>query len=200
MLYAFDLLELDGEDLRDMPLGDRKKRLVGLLGGRRIGIVFSDHTTEDGALLFVHACRMGLEGIVSKRLSASQRAVLQMLATSTRGFALSTVIAAELSSYSGRRRPVVRPPCQRWTKPCSTSNVNPRVTSASRGGVAGTLNRPRPARLRSDFPRRGACSHVSKIKVLSTSKKLLLPWEKSEHPSDAGEHISSHSEKSWDIE
>ena len=34
MLYAFDLLELDGEDLRDMPLGDRKKRLARLLGER----------------------------------------------------------------------------------------------------------------------------------------------------------------------
>jgi bifunctional non-homologous end joining protein LigD len=73
MLYAFDLLELDGEDLRDMPLGDRKKRLARLLGRRRIGIVVSDHTTEDGALLFVHACRLGLEGIVSKRLSAPYR-------------------------------------------------------------------------------------------------------------------------------
>jgi hypothetical protein len=37
--------------------------------------VLSDHTDEDGALLFVHACRMGLEGIVSKRLSAPYRAV-----------------------------------------------------------------------------------------------------------------------------
>jgi bifunctional non-homologous end joining protein LigD len=77
MLYAFDLLELDGEDLRDMPLGDRKKRLAGLLGRRHIGIVLSDHTTEDGALLFVHACRLGLEGIVvSKRLSAPYRSGL----------------------------------------------------------------------------------------------------------------------------
>jgi bifunctional non-homologous end joining protein LigD len=67
MLYAFDLLELDGEDLRARPLGDRKKRLARLLGGRRRGIVLSDHTDEDGALLFVHACRMGLEGIVSTR-------------------------------------------------------------------------------------------------------------------------------------
>jgi ATP-dependent DNA ligase len=56
-----------------MPLGDRKKRLARLLGRRRIGIVVSDHTTEDGALLFVHACRLGLEGIVSKRLSAPYR-------------------------------------------------------------------------------------------------------------------------------
>jgi bifunctional non-homologous end joining protein LigD len=56
-----------------MPLVDRKRRLARLLSGRRLGIVLSDHTDEDGALLFVHACRMGLEGIVSKRLSAPYR-------------------------------------------------------------------------------------------------------------------------------
>jgi bifunctional non-homologous end joining protein LigD len=66
MLYAFDLLELDGEDLRGLPLSDRKKRLARLLGGRRLGIVLSDHTDEDGATIFRHACVMGLEGIVSK--------------------------------------------------------------------------------------------------------------------------------------
>jgi bifunctional non-homologous end joining protein LigD len=70
MLYAFDLLELDGEDLRGLPLLDRKKRLAGLLGGRRLGIVLSDHTDEDGAVIFRQACVVGLEGIVSKRLTA----------------------------------------------------------------------------------------------------------------------------------
>jgi bifunctional non-homologous end joining protein LigD len=70
MLYGFDLLELDGEDLRALPLVDRKKRLARLLGRRRLGIVLSEHTNEDGALIFRQACRMGLEGIVSKRLSA----------------------------------------------------------------------------------------------------------------------------------
>ena len=73
MLYAFDLMEFDGEDLRGMPLGDRKKRLVRLWGGRRLGIVLSDHTDDDDATIFRHACRMGLEGIVSKRLSAPYR-------------------------------------------------------------------------------------------------------------------------------
>jgi bifunctional non-homologous end joining protein LigD len=68
MLYAFDLLELDGEDLRTLPLGERKKRLARLLAGRRLGIVLSDHTDDDGATIFLHACKMGLEGIVSKRL------------------------------------------------------------------------------------------------------------------------------------
>jgi bifunctional non-homologous end joining protein LigD len=73
MLYAFDVLELDGEDLRSLPLGDRKRRLVRLLGGRRLGIVLSDHTDEDGATIFRQACKMGLEGIVSKRLTAPYR-------------------------------------------------------------------------------------------------------------------------------
>src|SRR5262249_41362605 len=73
MLYAFDLLEVDGEDLRDMPFNERKKRLAKLVGRRRIGIVLSEHSKDSGALLFMHACRMGLEGIVSKRLSAPYR-------------------------------------------------------------------------------------------------------------------------------
>jgi bifunctional non-homologous end joining protein LigD len=73
MLYAFDLLELDGEDLRHMPLLDRKRRLARLLGGRRLGIALSDHTDEDGTTIFRQACLMGLEGIVSKRLSAPYR-------------------------------------------------------------------------------------------------------------------------------
>jgi bifunctional non-homologous end joining protein LigD len=73
MLYAFDLMELDGEDLRRLPLSDRKKRLAKLLGGRRLGIVLSQHTADDGATIFRQACVMGIEGIVSKRLSAPYR-------------------------------------------------------------------------------------------------------------------------------
>jgi bifunctional non-homologous end joining protein LigD len=73
MLYAFDLPELDGEDLRAMPLGDRKRRLARLLGRRRLGIVLSAHTADDGATIFQRACKLGLEGIVSKRLSAPYR-------------------------------------------------------------------------------------------------------------------------------
>jgi ATP-dependent DNA ligase len=73
MLYAFDLLELDGEDLRALPLGDRKKQLARLLARRRVGIVLSHHTDEDGATIFRQACVLGLEGIISKRLSAPYR-------------------------------------------------------------------------------------------------------------------------------
>jgi bifunctional non-homologous end joining protein LigD len=65
ILQAFDLLELDGEDLRSLPLGQRKKRLARLLARVRAGIAINEHTDEDGAMVFLHACRMGLEGIVS---------------------------------------------------------------------------------------------------------------------------------------
>ena len=73
MLYGFDLLKIDGEDLRALPLGDRKKRLARLLARRQVGIVLSEHTADDGATIFQEACRMGLEGIVSKKLSAPYR-------------------------------------------------------------------------------------------------------------------------------
>ncbi len=66
ILQAFDLAELDGEDLRPLPLGKRKERLARLLARVRV-------TDENGAVVFLHACKMGLEGIVSKRLSAPYR-------------------------------------------------------------------------------------------------------------------------------
>jgi ATP-dependent DNA ligase len=47
--------------------------LAKLGGKRRLGIVLSEHTAEDGVTIFRQACKMGLEGIVSKRLSAPYR-------------------------------------------------------------------------------------------------------------------------------
>ncbi len=73
MLYAFDLLELNGEDLRPLPLGERKAKLAKLLARSRTGIVFNEHTDQDGATVFRHACKLGLEGIVSKRLTTPYR-------------------------------------------------------------------------------------------------------------------------------
>jgi bifunctional non-homologous end joining protein LigD len=48
-------------------------QLARLLAGLAAGIVFNEHTDEDGATVFQQACKMGLEGIVSKRLSAPYR-------------------------------------------------------------------------------------------------------------------------------
>jgi bifunctional non-homologous end joining protein LigD len=73
ILHAFDLLEFNGKDLRPLPLSERKAKLARLLAGSTAGIVFNEHTDEDGATVFQHACRFGLEGIVSKRLSTPYR-------------------------------------------------------------------------------------------------------------------------------
>ncbi len=72
-LYAFDLLELDGEDLRPLPLADRKARLAKLLSRSGSGLRLVEHDEGDGKRLFAAACRMGLEGIVSKRLDSPYR-------------------------------------------------------------------------------------------------------------------------------
>jgi bifunctional non-homologous end joining protein LigD len=70
ILYAFDLLELDGEDLRRLPLVEREAKL---LARAPAGLIFNEHNDEDGATVFRHTCMMGLEGMVSKRLTASYR-------------------------------------------------------------------------------------------------------------------------------
>jgi bifunctional non-homologous end joining protein LigD len=70
ILQAFDLLELNGEDLRPVMLGKRKVRLARLLARAPPGIELNEHTDEDGATVFRHACAMGLEGIISKRLNS----------------------------------------------------------------------------------------------------------------------------------
>jgi bifunctional non-homologous end joining protein LigD len=64
-LYAFDLLYLNGYDLRSAPLVERKALLRALL--KDTGILFSESFETDGAAMFKSACKMGLEGIVSKR-------------------------------------------------------------------------------------------------------------------------------------
>ena len=66
-LYAFDLIEIDGIDLRQRPLAERKARLRKLLSRRKSGIVYNDHIEGDGIKIFEHACEIGCEGIVSKR-------------------------------------------------------------------------------------------------------------------------------------
>jgi bifunctional non-homologous end joining protein LigD len=67
-LYAFDLLELDGQDLRGRPWDDRRVALVRLLRKSRGGLRLSEQLDgDDGATMFAHACHLGLEGIVAKR-------------------------------------------------------------------------------------------------------------------------------------
>ncbi len=71
-LVAFDLLGLAGEDLRHHPLEERRDKLARLIAGVE-GLVFSEAIEGEGAVVFAHACEMGIEGIVSKRAGSFYR-------------------------------------------------------------------------------------------------------------------------------
>lgn len=73
--FAFDLLYLDGFDLREAPLANRKAALAQLLAvsGEASRIRYNDHIEGDGNAVFRHASRLGLEGIISKTASAPYR-------------------------------------------------------------------------------------------------------------------------------
>jgi bifunctional non-homologous end joining protein LigD len=74
LFYGFDLLYLDGHDLREAPLVARKRALADLLaetGSDRIR--YSDHIAGDGDAVFRHASRLGLEGIIAKQAASPYR-------------------------------------------------------------------------------------------------------------------------------
>jgi bifunctional non-homologous end joining protein LigD len=73
VLRAFDLLELDGEDLRRQPIEKRKELLAKLLKGSHLSIILNEHFKEDGAIAYREACRLGCEGIVSRRIGSLYR-------------------------------------------------------------------------------------------------------------------------------
>jgi bifunctional non-homologous end joining protein LigD len=70
-LYAFDLLHLDGVDLREAPLIERKAKLAKLTARAPDGIRYSEHLEGDGATIFEHVCKLGLEGIVGFSAAAT---------------------------------------------------------------------------------------------------------------------------------
>jgi bifunctional non-homologous end joining protein LigD len=76
--YAFDLLHLNGKDLRALPLSDRKQALAELLrtqAAKSDGVIrLSEHVVGQGPEFFRKACALGVEGIVSKRATATYRA------------------------------------------------------------------------------------------------------------------------------
>ena len=72
-LYAFDLIELNGDDLRRDPLEVRKATLASVLAKAAPGLRLNEHIEADGPTVFAHACKMGLEGIVSKRRDSTYR-------------------------------------------------------------------------------------------------------------------------------
>jgi bifunctional non-homologous end joining protein LigD len=72
--FVFDLLRADGKRIEQLPLEERKARLRAIVGKRKTGVIrYSEHVTGSGDAFFNQACRIGLEGIISKRRDAPYR-------------------------------------------------------------------------------------------------------------------------------
>jgi len=68
VLFAFDLVWLNGVDLRQTPLIERKKKLRRLIEGSGCSeIIYAQHVERDGTLLFQEVCERNLEGVIAKR-------------------------------------------------------------------------------------------------------------------------------------
>jgi bifunctional non-homologous end joining protein LigD len=72
-MWAFDLIELNGADLRRDPLNVRKATLASVLARAAPGLRLNEHLEADGPGVFHHACMLGFEGIVSKRKDSRYR-------------------------------------------------------------------------------------------------------------------------------
>ena len=71
--WLLDLIELEGEGLRRSSIEHRKRKLAKLVRGPHLGIVLNEYYEGDGEIVFKHACKLGCEGIVSKRLGSAYR-------------------------------------------------------------------------------------------------------------------------------
>ena len=88
---------LNGDDLRRDPLEVRKATLASILAKAGPGIRFNEHIEGDGPTVFAHACKMGLEGIVSKRKDSTYRSG-----------------RSPAPAYTGKCLVCVRPSCTSW--------------------------------------------------------------------------------------
>ena len=73
VFVAFDLLHLDGRDLTGWPLGERKELLRKCLQNDKARVRYSDHISGDGTKMFSEVCKLGLEGLISKRIDRPYR-------------------------------------------------------------------------------------------------------------------------------
>ncbi len=109
IFYAFDLLFADGQDLRRLPLRERKARLKELLEAARPGqraksIRYVEHFEGDGDAILQSACKLSLEGIVSKKLSAPYRSGRSEIWTKAKCRAGQEVVLGGWKTTNGKFR------------------------------------------------------------------------------------------------
>ena len=106
IFFAFDLLFIEGDDLRELPLRDRKARLKALLAKSKLPptLRYVDHFETAGDAVLQSACRMHLEGIVSKRLDAPYKSGRGMDWTKAKCRGGHEVVIGGWTSEGGRLR------------------------------------------------------------------------------------------------
>ena len=106
IFFAFDLLFADGQDLRPLPLTIRKARLAALLKAAKTDthVRFVEHFSSGGAAVLQSACRMNLEGIVSKKADAAYRSGRTDTWTKSKCRAGHEVVIGGWSTTAGRFR------------------------------------------------------------------------------------------------
>jgi len=102
IFYAFDVLHIGSHDLRRCPLAERKRVLQELLRDEKGPIVISETLPDGGPNLYTQACKLGLEGIVSKRVDASYRSGRSPVWTKITCRMRDTFVVAGIA-YKGRK-------------------------------------------------------------------------------------------------
>jgi bifunctional non-homologous end joining protein LigD len=107
---SFDLIEQDGEDMPNLPFLDRKAALAQLLHNTEAGILFNEHIAQEGPVVFAHACQLGAEGIVSKKIDSAYQSGPCRVWIKVRNPASFAVqrVRGEIWSRSRHRVPAVR--------------------------------------------------------------------------------------------
>jgi bifunctional non-homologous end joining protein LigD len=108
VFFVFDLLFADGEDLRPLPLADRKTRLKGLVPKRASPLLrYVEHFETGGDAVLLSACRLSLEGIVSKRLDAPYQSGRSDSWTKAKCRAGNEVVIGAWTDTGGRFRSLI---------------------------------------------------------------------------------------------
>ncbi len=104
VFFAFDLLFHAGRDLREQPLSERKDRLREVLAASGPELRYTEHFVSPGEAVLSAACRMALEGVVSKRLNAPYRSGRSETWTKAKCRAGQEMVVGGWASENGRFR------------------------------------------------------------------------------------------------
>jgi bifunctional non-homologous end joining protein LigD len=157
---AFDLMHLDGENLAAMPIEERKRRLADLIRRAPEGLPvrYSDHAIGDGPAMFAAACRMGLEGIVSKQLGTPYRSGRSGGWLKVKGvFRQEVVLGGFTERAAGRQAAAAGSGGEFGALLCGTYDDGGRLIFAGKVGTGFSSQLAGDIRRRLDHHRRATC-------------------------------------------